>query len=357
MKRPAAASSAPAKRGKTDVPSAKLNSVKRVVKGADAFPSSVRTMVCQDMALTLGLRKEERHAFQERVVQMIGEILTSVETGIQAKIAAAEAEVADADRDNRQRQTQAEAAFTAVDEKVGGTKGAQTRLTEEQNSLKGATKALSAAKAEQKTGDAPVVAAAANKEKLEKGDSLVNSLKEGTLEGKAVKEAVTLIAKLAKEFSFDSALLTSIPSALSKALAERGSFDLLVIDQVKGEFAKNLSLVSAELTEGEAGKQERAAKVTAAEAALELCTKSEADAKAALDEASKAQKEAEDTKKAADKALKQFGPQMKAVQAKLDDLKTELKELQEGALAEFKELSERSVVVEPAVVAEAEPTA
>ncbi|CAE8637720.1 unnamed protein product [Polarella glacialis] len=358
MKRPAAASAAStsaAKKRNTGV-SKKLSSVAKVLKSAPAFPKSVLAMLGQNLGLSLGPCKEERHEYQERIVQMLGEVINSVESGLQAEIQAAQQKVAAADGEKARREAEAQAADADVLAKTEAVSAGKLVASEKGTAQAQAAEALATAKAAQKAGDASLELAVAKKDKLV---SVLSSaflpLKEGSAE--SAKEAVAAVTKLGKEFSFDGALLTSLPSALTKPLAERGSFDTLVIDQVEAEIQKYISGYTTQLSEGEAGLQERATQVSTAFAEQAASSETLQAAQVAFKNAQAAQHEAEINQKLKHKELKQFGPEMKQIQSDLREAQESLSELQASALADFKELAERSIhppepepVVEPVVV-------
>jgi len=361
MKRPSAAGTdlAASKKRKTTGGvgvSRKIASVVKVLKSAETCPKSVSAMlVASNLDLSLGACKEERHEFQARVVEMVSEVLSSVAAGLQASIQAAEEKVAAADGEKSSREAAVQGATASLAVKTEGAAAAKVSLHDAAAKHKAAAEALAAATAEQKTADAPLEVAEDKKERLQSAlTSCFAPLKEGTSE--SAKEAVATVAKIGKDFAFDAALLTSLPSALGKELSERGSFDTLVIEQVETELQKQLALYAGQVSEGASGKADRALKVAEASAEMNASAETEKMLKETLKEAEKEVKAAEDALKQANKNFKQFGPEMKTVQSELGEATAALEELKDGALADFKELAERSihppVVVEEPVVEE-----
>ncbi|CAL1128944.1 unnamed protein product [Cladocopium goreaui] len=120
---------------------------------------------------------------------------------------------------------------------------------------------------------------------------------------------------------FDTALLTSLPSALQKDPASRGTFDNVVVTNVEDELQKRLAKLKETLAEAAPAREERASKVATCAAAVEaLKVKLESMEKASKD-AVAAMKEADGKSKAAAKALKAFGPEIKATGKALKDAK------------------------------------
>lgn len=355
IKRPATSAFAvPAAKKHHCASKAKLAAIAKALKGTDTYPHSVLTMLSQHIDLSLGAAKEERHEYQARFVEMIGEVLSSIQKKLDDQISEAEGKVAQADGEKELRETRVTEATAAIGAAAETLKAAETVAHEASAKHHDAQKTLAAAKHEQKQGDASLDAAATKKEKLELvASESLEPVKNGTLEADKVKAAIASITKAGKEFSFDNALVTSFASALSKPAAERGTFDAVVIEQLEAEFKKHIDGFATQLSEGAAGREERASKVAHAASEHEAAVETQKAADAALDAARKQSKEADLAQKAAIKLLKQFGPEMKNIQASLNELKETRAEFQAGVLADYKELAERSI--QPPPEAEAAP--
>ncbi|CAE8595948.1 unnamed protein product, partial [Polarella glacialis] len=155
------------------------------------------------------------------------------------------------------------------------------------------------------------------------------------MEAKAAAKALADLGKLGKDLAFDTALLTSLPAALSKEPAARGNFDQLVITQIESELQKHVAAVTGILEAGAPEREVRAAKVTAAKSVADVAAVRETACKDALKDAQAAQKEAEKTQTAAIKAVKLFGSEMKQVATDLQEAKDSLQEFQSGPMAAF----------------------
>jgi len=336
---------------------------------SSSLPPHVSTMLSQAMPGCLGACKEERHEFQARVVEMASEAMASVEADLQAKITAAEEKLASADAEKTSREAAVEATKKAAEEKSGLTEAAKKEAEAAAEELKKASEAVKAAEHEQKAGDQKFTQAEAKKEKLQSAvTSVFIPCKDGTVEAAGKAKAIQEITKLGRAEGFDTALLTSLPSALEKEPSNRGTFDSVVVKQVEDELQKRLDQLAETLAAAAPEREERAQKVSAAAAGLEAAKIKDASAKEAAKAAVDAQKAAVVEEKAAAKALKGFGGEMKSTAAELKDTKEALEEFKSGVLADFTQLVERSnVVPEPApeepeaapaeAAAEAEPAA
>lgn len=336
---------------------ASCGAVKKALAGASTYPEPVLAMLGNTVSGCLSVAKEERHPFQEQVIHMVAEVLSSVETCINAQIAEAEKNVSEVEAEKSSKDQAEEAANVDLVAKAEAVEAAKTAFTESQEAFKVAKSTYAIAESQKQAGDAEFEGAAAQKQKLESGfTSIFTPLKEGAASEGDPKQSIATMIKLGKEFKFDASLLTSLPSALSKAPDARGTFDAMVITQAEEDLQKQISDLSDTLALGEPKKAEREAKVQAAAAMLAAASEKEQSNKAVLKEAQDVKKEAEVVQKAAAKAVHAFAPDMKQVAKGLEAAKSSLKELKEGALAAFKELVERSAI-EPAAPEEEAPVA
>jgi septal ring factor EnvC (AmiA/AmiB activator) len=338
------------------VPRAKLTSVAKALKATESYPQSVVTLLSQNVDLSLGVAKEERHDFQSKFVDMIAEVLDSVQKALEQKIADAESKISQADSEKEKREAAVKEATLAVEALTEALKAAESALQDACQKHEDSQKALTAAKQEQEAGDASLHSASNKKDTLEilLKDSF-EPVKTGSLEEPKVKGAIAALTKAGKEFSFDHFLITSFGSALTKPSAERGNFDVLVVDQLESALKHQIELFSSQLTEGAAGLEERAAKVATAATDLEAVVDAKKAAENAVADTKKQLKEAQQVEKASNKLLKQLGPELKTVQTELAELKNASSDFLAGPYADFKELAERSI--HPAVVEASNPPA
>jgi len=353
MKRPAAAQAAglakkPAQR---DPALAKLKLVRVALAEAEGFPEQVTQAFGATLEHSLLVPAPDRHAAQTAVVDMIGDVVASVLAGCSDKAAAMSGKIAESDIEKGNREKAVAAAAEASSAKAAALEAAKVALTEATAGLAAATAALTEARAEQKTGDAAVNAAGDRKAQLE-----------GCLTGAfaAVKDgdasALKAVLDTCRAFEFEQQLLVSAKAALAKTAAERGDFDGMVIVQVEQEFARKIAALAETLSEGAAGKAERASKVEAAERSMEAAAALKAACKAEADAAHVAVKEASGAAKAAEKALKDFGPEMKSAASDLARADADL-QAAEGVMAAYAELRDRTSAAPPEPDPPAEPAA
>jgi len=353
MKRPASTAGPAAKKAKGPSVTAQCKEVARALAGAEAYPPQVLAMLSENLAACLSEPKEDRHAFQARVAEMAGEVLTSIKAGIEGKISAAKEKLEKADAEKATREAAVEETKAKAVQGSEALDSAKKEVQAAVAEMKAANEALKKAEQEQKAGDAELAGNESKKAKLESTiETIFVPCKEGALQPALITKGVQELTKLGKDWGFDTALITSLPSALSKEPASRGSFDSVVVKQVEEELQNRLETLKKSLAEAAPAREERAGQVSAKSAALEAAKLKDQSLVAAVKAAQEASKEAEAAMKAAARALKAFGPEMKSTGAELAEAEESLASI-EGVLATFRGLLDRSKEVPPEPAAEA----
>jgi len=325
---------------------ATCSGIKKALKSADGFPASVLSMLAHGVDDIMSKCKEERHKFQGQCVEMVDAVLKTVEAAATDKVAKAEAKVAELSAEKGTRDATLEKAKE-------DTAAKKVKLTEAKEALAAAGQGYKEAKsAHSKVAEANKVSEAEFKAQEEKKAKLeafltepFGKMKEGTLEASELKAGSAETLKIGKEYSFDSSLLTSIPSAIAKKPEERGPFDSICLQQVEDELKKKIAEMTEKLTAMEPAKAEKAAELAAAETAMSAAQQKELDSKDALNTAKEEEKASEEALKAAKDAVKDFMPEMSAACDAVDEAKAEKETLTDTALTPFKELVEWSNVV------------
>lgn len=341
MKRPAAApaaGAAPAKKQAAGF-TKKIAEVEEAVLDSEALPMNVRKMLCSDLSSSLGVPKDQRHPYQDRVVGMIGEALSAVEAAAKKQAEEADAMLAECDAEKGRLETMQGEKMAALHAQMEAEKATKLALEAAVEAHRAAKAALGEAETEQKEGDEQYVVSAGEKSTLDAAmqDSFLK-LKEGGVEETEAKEKMALLAKLGGQYEFGGSMMTSLPSALNKAPGQRGDFDNMVLKAFEDEFQTRIAKVDEVLAAGAPAKEERAEKVVAATTALTEAAEAEAAAKAEVESAIAATTELEGAYQEATKSVKEFMKDMKTKVAQAAAAKKALHSLEKGALAAFKEL-------------------
>jgi len=282
--------------------------------------------------------KETRHAVHHSVVDMIGEVLQSVENGYAAQVDALRKKISEADAEKATRVAVLEAASATKTEKHDAVVASEENLEEAKAAALTARDSAKVAVSEQKAGDSELLTADDKKARAEKVASEdLRLLVEGT--SADIARSVESVAKVGKELGIEAQLLQAAELVLRTLPAKRGSFDGMVTQQVEEHFQKSIQKLTDLLASGEAGKTERASKVDGCNTIVEAADAKRAVCQEQLDIAKKALAEAELARKAAEKSVEDFGPEMENVVASVSAADAVLVACK-ADLATFKELVE-----------------
>jgi hypothetical protein len=325
----------------------KLHSVTAALKKTDTLPDSVIEMLAgmADHCLLEG--KDERHAYQRSVIEMVSEALLGIQAALSQEVKEADAIVTGADALKQQRDTALETAKAAVVALEADLVDKKAKLVSDKEAMVAAVASLKEAETAQTQGDLELTEASGKKEKLEAAmTEALNPLKEGGGDKKLLKE----IEKLAKPYAIDDSLMEALQRSLKKTAASRSHFDGVAVHEFEVACQKILADLAAVMHNGEPGKIERETKVQGSKAAQEAACAKHAASTAAVSEADAALKQSKVDAKNAEKGVHNFLSEMKEAGNDLDKKKTALQDFQEGPLANFAYLRDPPVPVEEPVV-------
>lgn len=300
------------------------------------MPSSVRTLLANAVQDSLGVMKDERHACQSSCVQMIGEALAGLEKARQGAIDEVQGKINGAEAEMSSRTAAKTAAETALNDLVAGGDAAKAALDADTNAAKSAVEGVKAAKVAQKEGDAAADKSAGCKEMLEKLQGQVAELKDQ--EQGCDQKTISSIVAAGKQLGFDGTLLSMVPETLKRKKEVRGTFDTMAFDSLQAEIAKHLAKVIADLADPVAARAQRQAAVEAAESAQEAAAKRKDEAVTAVANATKAVKDGRTALSAAKDAVAVFEREMSGHAKELENANRKLSNLQDGAMAAYREL-------------------
>jgi len=302
-------------------------------------PPSVISLLGDAIKHCLPTYKEDRHDFQNNILDMVAKTLEASDSALVADVAAAEATVNSGDEEKAKRSAavaETEAAFTVAQ---GEHKAKQTIKTEKSEALKATMEPLKLAQAAQKSGDAD--AEALEKEKA----SLEAALTELLVPMKETGGNARQLSKLSKQLSaieLESSLLEAMQFALLQKPEKRGSFDAVIIENLETQAAAKKAAMEAKLQEAAPAREERAAAVKAAQdahdAAKEANETAIAEQKGAKDAEAAAKAAAADAKDAANS----LGLELEAAALELDAARKALEEFRSGPKAIYQELLDRT---------------
>lgn len=338
-----------AKRGKKDTIPLKCKLVAAAIDEADHLSGPCKEALAAAALPSLGVPVEERHAFQEKVVEHLGQALVTVEKAKADSLAAADLRVAGADAEKATRLAAEEAAKESAAAKAAECDEKKKLLEEATGAEKAQKAALASAQKDQKHLEKALKKAEHEKEKYtEAHGTSFKALSEGMYEtAKDAKAYLHKVTPICKEMKLDTSLLTSLSSAVEKKKDSRGTFDDLVISQLGDALQARITGLTSEVEKAMAEYKEGADKAGAHEADF-----------VAAETARKAAEEASGTARAEKKTLeKDLAEKSDSLESWEDDLREmiadrdekarELEHFRTGPLATFAALKSRSTTPPP----------
>lgn len=357
-KRPAASASAAAKAKKAvkvDPVEEKCSKVAAALKEVES--EAVGTLFGDVIPLSLGLCQEERHSYQQGVVDMVGKELEKQEAALETAITEAEGELKQVDTDKEKAEGQLVDLEATSQQKVAQAQEKKYALADCALAFRGAKEGLAEAEAKQTAGEKELSEVAKKHEALAKAISeILEPLKEGTMDKERVPQAaVDLVPTLQCYFQVEESLVPAIPAVLSKEPSARGSFDTMAATQLEEQAKKALANFATTIKGGEAAKAERTAAVEEASEALTAARNAQRVSAGVFTAAQAEEESAQAAVAEAKKGLRAFGPAKKSKAKALANAQIALQGFRDGPLAAFKELGTRSnqPKEEPAVAEEA----
>jgi len=296
-----------------------MTGVIEAIEQATDLSDSCRQMLLAFLPGSLGVPSDQRHAMQQSAVDMIGEALVEVEASLQASVDKQKASVIDVESTKNELDGKVVTAEAQLRDTIQFQESKNTELVEAERSTLSATETLAAAKETQRTGDAEVVAVKERKLALDNGvDVDWKAIMTGGLEETQAEAHYKALIPVVKSLALDDSLMTALPAACTRQLAERGAFDKMVLDQLEKSLADKAAELQKMLDESAAAVAERAGAVATAEAELEAAKTKQKEAADELVKAQSASAEASSVVEAAKAAVTEFLPEYQKATAARD---------------------------------------
>lgn len=298
---------------------------------------------CRDMLIamvpsTLCVPADQRGELQAKCVSMIDETFSAVAEQLKvamddetAKVAAVEASKSELES----KVVEAEAMHTAASELAEAKTAAHVKASQKRASL---SEVLASKKAEQEQGNASLMRARKEKEPVTNMlASEFKSLLDGTWDTQEQAEThIRAVSALARNLGIEESMLAALPAALGRKPAERGAFDIMLVQECNQKFQNKVAEIDLELKNGAPAEAERAAAVAAAETALQEGMSAEGTTANELLSAKTAVKDAKATVKEAENVVAKFEGTHRTAVASLQEKKTALENFTDYNVACFK---------------------
>jgi hypothetical protein len=261
---------APVKRSKTDVSNAKRLKPEPMLKGVttaidlSSLPVDVKRMFQKLAPLSFATPAAERHDFQAKVVDMVGEIVVQLQTTMRQDIDAKDEAATERSLARDELLSVVSRAEASKAEKESASEALASSSAEVAKSLEDKEAELRHAQEEQRVGDAKHAADVTAAESF--AQSLGSHLRP-ILNGHGAKKELELNLKtlmpLIRPLKLDSSLSCALKTSYTKPLAERSSFDTLVVQELESALQRHLEHLQGIVTSGTAGLASCAATVDA----------------------------------------------------------------------------------------------
>jgi len=322
----------------------KCRTIASAIRSAEGVPAPVKSMLCDTLTRSFGTYKEERHALQKTVSDLVGKILKESESKLQAAIngakqnkAAVEAEAGPAVQANDQATAALEAAAKALADSKQAVADSKAAVRDAKVGLHGLKDALH-------TTDADHKAAVARKAAFETLIAdYITPIKQGELGGVAAGKHVASVVKSTVEPEF----LSCVAETFAKKGNTWGTFDNIVDKKLSEVVTGTVASVTAEIEKLAAAKEAKAAEIESQKVVITTAEEKVKGTEEATTAASAAVKEAETAAKAASVGLKPFASGINKATEAVTNAEDALAAFTKGPLAAYAEVEARTAPPPP----------
>jgi hypothetical protein len=295
-------------------PALAVRGISKALATADHLSSSAAKTLAMSAGPCMLAFKDERHAYQASMVEMIGEALSAMEAALLTGINEQQAKVDGADAAKAAREAAVASAESSVQELESGTGEAQTALTAAAERLAASEKAVKLAENGQASIDNAIATATKKKENLESAlNRHLLPLRDGAVTNFCRKSYCSRLVKVGSDYGFEKSMLAAFRLAVMTSAASRGPFDDLAMAQFEARCNKFVGELSTTIEEAVTLKAERDAAVEATKTAANAAREAKEQSNSARKEANKALAKGQQALQAAKDFLKHFISDMRKI--------------------------------------------
>mmetsp|Transcript_126076 Transcript_126076/g.315038 ORF Transcript_126076/g.315038 Transcript_126076/m.315038 type:complete len:421 (-) Transcript_126076:253-1515(-) len=347
--KPAAAKPKPAPAKAKNPPKPKrdplLVSVSAGLALSKELPDTAKSMLGDMLDFALTLYKEDRHQYQQNIVELVESTLGDVEKGLETSLEEAQNGI-------KQSEDKKESCTSIVQDNEAKLVDQSAVVQKRKHELADAARAFRATresvndiKISQDLAEQDLKKAQCDKEKLEAAlaDYFQPLLAAGASAGDETgQEKVDCLTLILKKFNMDEAMMTAVPMALLKEPGVRGPFDTMVISQLEAEVNNRIVAYDTTLKEAEPAKAERAARLEEASGAFEEAKKAQLACAEAFWEASKGEESRQSSLLEAKQSVSEAGKEARRFQKDAEKAERALSNFRNGPQAAFLQLRDRT---------------
>lgn len=302
----------------------------------------VKKMLAEILPCSLGEFSDQRHKFQERVVDAVAGIMTEAEAAFNKEIKDTHAQQDEAVKEKPLREKEATEATANVEAAKVETQRLKTLLAESATTFRARTTSLVEAEEAKKLDAQKSQEAGKKKADFETALEDLRFLKTISAEEAEGSVKQDELVKLLKKYKFEESMLIALPAALAKPPDARGQFDLMAIGQLETEIGKKVAEQESVLLAAKPGQDKCDAVVREAQERLNESRSAQKVAARNFDTASKHQTTCEEALTVAQKAVRALANSLKRLAGAVNSAEAELEIFQQGPLETFKQLRERT---------------
>jgi len=313
---------------------------------AGTLPDGMRTILCEAAPICLSKYVEERHPFEQQLVEMMSSTLQDIQKEMESRISEVKAQIAG----SASKKMELDASLASEEATLHEKKSA---VIEKTNTVEVATAAVSAAilavneaAKSEKDVKAALHEMRAKRDRLTCATEALAELRDGPQEGertgaRRIKQLQGSIMKVGAEFQFERSLLCALQGTLDITISDRTEFDLVILSQYLARCTKNDENLESKTQELEPENSRCEEKLAAARADLERAELTLTSHKEGLNAAEAEHDTANSAMSAAREAVDCFSPSLEAAVALCAELESRLDAFVVGPLRTFNQLKEK----------------
>lgn len=337
----AAAAGKSAKRAK--VADNTLQAVVDALEAAADVPAPCRQMLLAMLPGSLAMPADHRSEEQERVVDMVKQVVDGVLAGLEKDLLSKEQAVEEVSAEKVDRAAKLIEAEEAAAGAVTSTASRKTTLVEAEAVLKAASAAHSEAKERQRTGDAPLLLVEAELAMIR--EAVAGPLCSLCDADKWAADQVTAwcdaVAEALKTCRVADSMMVSVRATCAVSPGERGDFERMVVGQLEKTCTDRIAKLTATLDEAADARAERKAAVDDARGKEEAAEAARKNASEAVLDAEVEESNTAEASRAAKGAAASSSAALETATASRDVARRELERFKSQSVAGFEKLQQQ----------------
>jgi len=233
-----------------------------VIAGADHLTPEVKQMLVAGCSDSLGVYADKRHAYQDMVVSMIGEVMMDTKQNLELKVSTAAATISRIELTKNEVCDSCKQAECCLQNKVEEMEKVENELFAISDLMMSATNALEEAKTSEKEGGRELLRLTSEKASLREALDIHLA---AVLSGSTELVHVDALMVMATTLKLEETLCFSLPNVFAKPADERGSFDALVLKELEQMLQVRIGKLDAAMNTEQPGVMHLAAVAAAAD--------------------------------------------------------------------------------------------